>query len=333
MIIVNNYFIAILLCFLAMVCWGSWQNTRNIAGTSWRFELFYWDFSIGIVLFSLLAALTIGSLGSEGRSFIADIKQATSINIGSAMLGGVIWNMGTLLLTAAIAISGMSVAFPVGGGIGWILGIAINYFANPAGNPFYLLVGSIIIIIAILFSMISYKKLATQQKKSTVKGFLLAFTAGLLIAFFYRFVAFSLAMDNTTEVVGKLTPYTAVFFFSIGAFICTLIVNPLFMKNPIEGSKVSFADYKSGTFKKHIMGIVGGMIWCTGMVASFMSVNAASPAISYGLSNAAPVIAASWGVFIWKEFKDAPKGTNLYLSLMFLCYMIGLVLIVLSKLN
>jgi len=310
MVIIENYTLAIFLCVLAMICWGSWQNTQNLIGKPWRFELYYWDFVSGILVASLIAALTIGSLGTQGRTFFQDIQQADLANLGSAMLGGAIWNLGTLLLIAAIAIAGMSVAFPIGGGIGWLLGILVNYDAAEVKNSPMLFVGMAIILVAILFSMISYKKLASETKKPTMKGILLSFAAGLLIAFFYKFVANSLA-GNTLEQggvialeVGKLSPYTAVFFFSIGAFLSTFIFNPVFMRKPVQGTPVTFSDYFKGTSRMHLFGLLGGAIWCAGNIASFMAVNTASPAISYALSNAAPMIAAIWGIFVWKEFKE-----------------------------
>jgi glucose uptake protein len=330
MVLISNYALAVSLCFLAMICWGSWQNTRNLAGLSWRFELYYWDFVVGILLLSLLAAFTFGSMGSEGRSFLTDISQAKSSSIVSAMLGGAVWNLGTLLLTAAIAVAGMSVAFPIGGGIGWVLGIGINYIAQPSGNPVSLIIGSAIIIVAILLSMFSYKRLADQQKKPTLGAILLSIAAGVLIANFYRFVAASLTLDYAVPD-GKLTPYTAVVFFSLGALISTFIYNPFFMRRPVSGSPVTFSDYLQGGTKKHLLGMLGGAIWCIGMTVSFMAVNAASPAISYGLSNSAPVVAALWGILVWKEFKEAPKGTNLLLSLMFLFYLVGLAFIVFAR--
>lgn len=171
MVLISNYTVAVMLCFLAMICWGSWQNTRNLIGQKWRFELFYWDFVTGILLFSLLAALTFGSMGTSGRTFIDDIAQAKGEHILSAMLGGAIWNMGTLLLTAAIAVAGMAVAFPIGGGIGWILGIVINYLVRPDGNPVWLFGGSAVIALAIIMSMLSYKRLAASTKKPTTAGF------------------------------------------------------------------------------------------------------------------------------------------------------------------
>jgi glucose uptake protein len=314
-----------------MICWGSWQNTQNLIGKSWRFEHYYWDFTIGILLFAVIMAFTFGSIGSQGRSFLPDLQQADPKNLLSAAVGGVIWNVGTLLLVAAISVAGMSVAFPIGGGIGWTLGILINYIGKPEGNPLFLFSGTAFIILAIFLSMRSYKKLASRQKKPTLQGILLSFFAGLCIAFFYRFVASSLATDFTPAEAGKISSYTAVVFFSIGALICTVILNPLFMAKPVQGEPVKMSAWFKAGSGTHLLGMLGGAIWCLGNSVSFMSVGAASPAISYGLSNSAPVVAALWGIFIWKEFKDAPKGTNLLLSLMFVCYLIGLVLIVYSR--
>jgi glucose uptake protein len=333
MILVENYTLAVLLCILAMICWGSWQNTQNLAGKSWRFELFYWDFILGILLFSLLMAFTFGSTGSSGRDFISDLKQAQWIHLFSAALGGAIWNLGTLLLVAAISIAGMSVAFPIGGGIGWILGIIINYMGSPEGNPWLLFGGTGVIVLAILFSMIAYRRLAQTQKKAPLKGILLSFAAGLLIAFFYRFVASSLDTEFVAGTAGRITSYTAVFVFSLGALISTLIFNPIFMKKPVQGLPVKISAYFNGSAPVHFYGLLGGVIWCLGNSVSFMAVGSASPAISYGLSNSAPVVAALWGIFAWKEFRDAPKGTNRYLAFMFASYLIGLGLIIYARIG
>ncbi len=331
MVLIQNYSLAVFLCFLAMVCWGSWQNTQNLIGKGWRFELYYWDYSLGILFFALLMAFTFGSLGSQGRSFLPDLAQADSKNLLSASLGGFIWNIGTLLLVASISIAGMSVAFPIGGGIGWTLGILINYIGKPEGNPVLLFAGTGVIILAILVSMESYRKLASQQKKPSFKGIALALLAGLCIAFFYRFVALSLASDFSPADAGKISSYTAVVFFSIGALISTILVNPFFMAKPVQGEPVNISQWFNGSSRAHLIGMLGGAIWCLGNSVSFMSVGAASPAISYGLSNAAPVVAALWGIFVWKEFREAPKGTNLLLTLMFVFYIIGLGLIVYSR--
>jgi len=276
-------------------------------------------------------AFTFGSIGTEGRSFIPDLKQADPSSLLSAAIGGVIWNAGTLLLVAAISIAGMSVAFPIGGGIGWTLGILINYIGKPEGNPLFLFGGTTFIVIAIILSMLSYRKLAEHQKKPTLKGILLSFAAGLCIAFFYRFVASALAVDFSPAEAGKISSYTAVVFFSIGALLCTLILNPVFMARPVQGEPVNMTEWFRARPQIHLLGMLGGAIWCLGNSVSFMSVGAASPAISYGLSNSAPVVAALWGIFVWKEFKGAPKGTSTLLTLMFVSYIAGLAFIVYSR--
>ncbi len=337
MVLVHNYGLALFFFFITMVCWGSWANTLKLADKKWRFELFYWDLTIGLMITAALYALTLGSFGAEGRPFLEDIAQANGSSIFNAMAGGVVWNLGNILLTAAIAVAGMSVGFPIGGGLAWILGIIFNFLlvvlakGTPEGNVPLLFVGVAVIIVAIYLSMLSYKKLAQEQKKPSAKGILLSVGAGLLIAFFYGLVVKSIDGNFVSGGTGNLTPYTGVFFFAFGVLVSTPIFNPFFMKYPVEGEPVKMKEYFQGNFKTHITGIAGGFIWMTGMVVSFISAGSANPAISYALSNAAPVVAILWGIFIWKEFKGAPKGTNKLLVIMFILFLIGLVLISMSN--
>jgi glucose uptake protein len=337
MILVHNYALAVFFFVIAMICWGSWANTQKLAEKTWRFELFYWDLSVGLLLTALLAALTLGSFGNDGRPFIEDVAQASSSSIMNAMLGGIVWNLGNILLVAAIAVAGMSVGFPIGGGIAWILGIIINFIlvvmdkGEPEGNVVLLFGGVAVIIAAIYLSMLSFRRLAKEQKKPSAKGILLSVGAGLLIAFFYGLVVKSLDNSFVTCGTGNLTPYTGVFFFSVGVFVSTFVFNPIFMRFPVQGEPVKMKEYFTGDMKTHLTGVLGGFIWMFGMVVSFMAAGASNPAISYALSNAAPVVAILWGVFIWKEFKGAPKGTNTLLAIMFLLFVIGLVLITMSN--
>lgn len=337
MILIHNYGLAIFFFAITMICWGSWANTLKMAPSGWRFELFYWDLTLGLLLTATLAAFTVGSLGNEGRTFLEDLAQADGKSIWNAMLGGIVWNLGNILLTAAIAVAGMSVGFPIGGGLAWILGIVFNFIlvvidkGKPEGNTVLLFTGVAIIIAAIYLSMLSYKRLAHEQKKPSAKGILLSVGAGLLIAFFYGLVVKSLDNSFISGGAGKLTPFTGVFFFAVGVAVSTPVFNPFFMRHPVQGEPVRMREYFKGGLAAHSTGLLGGFIWMTGMTVSFMSAGAANPAISYALSNAAPVVAILWGVFIWKEFKDAPKGTNVLLTAMFICFLAGLVLISLSN--
>jgi glucose uptake protein len=338
MLMIHSYPVAVILCILTMICWGSWANTQKLAARTWRFELYYWDFVVGLLLTSLLAALTLGSMGHTGRTFFADLAQADPSSIGWALLGGTVWNLGNLLLVAAIAVAGMAIGFPIGGGIAWVLGIVINFIlviaeggTNP-GNSTILFVGVAVIVLAILLSMRAYGRLASAVKKPSVKGILLSVFAGILIAFFYGLTVKSIDPVFVSGGSGKLMPLTASFFFTLGAFLTTFLFNPFFMRKPVEGAPVRFAEYWKGSFGTHFTGILGGAIWSIGISASFIAVGAAGPAVSYALSNAAPVVAILWGVLVWKEFAEAPRGTNRLLTAMFLCYLVGLVFITYSRL-
>ena len=328
MFIPQTYSLAIILCIVTMLCWGSWGNTQKLAGKSWRFELFYWDYVLGILLFALLIGFTLGSTGENGRGFIEDIGQAEGRNIMNALLGGVVFNASNILLVAAMAIAGMAVAFPVGVGIALALGVIINYIAVPKGNPLILFIGLAFIVAAIIIDAVAYKKHRTTLKQVSKKGILLSVSAGVLMALFYRFVASSMVTDFVKPEPGKLTPYSAVFFFAIGVVVSNLLFNYLLMKKPFEGVPLSFRDYAKGSLGVHLTGILGGVIWNIGMAMSIIASGKAGFAISYGLGQGATLIAALWGVFIWKEFKGATKQVNTLIFLMFIAYLAGLTLLV-----
>jgi len=325
MFIVNSYSLAIFFCFITMLCWGSWGNTQKLAAKTWRYELFYWDYVIGVLLFSIISAFTLGSIGAEGRPFLQDLAQADSANIWSAAIGGIIFNASNILLSAAIALCGMSVAFPVGVGLALVLGVLINYFSAAKGDPMYIFIGVGLIVVAILLNAIAYKKAQTDKKKLTSKGIFIAIAAGVIMAFFYRFVAASIDLNSfANPEVGKLTPYTAVFIFSIGVFLSNFVFNTIAMKRPVEGEPVKISEYFKGNAKTHLVGIVGGMIWCLGQSFSMIASEKAGAAISYGLGQGATLVSALWGILIWKEFKNAPKASNQLNVGMFILFVIGL---------
>jgi glucose uptake protein len=331
MFIVQDYTLAVFFCVITMLCWGSWANTQKLAASSWRFELFYWDYVIGIVIFSLVLGLTLGSTGDQGRSFIPDIMQANRENIFSAFIGGVIFNAANILLVAAIAIAGMSVAFPVGIGLALVIGVVVNYIRVPVGNVALLFGGVTFIVIAIILNSGAYRRMMSSAKEVSTKGLVLSIVSGAMMGLFYKYVAASMFEDFTVPEVGKLSPYTAVFIFSIGILASNFIFNSLLMRFPFTGPPVSYADYFRGSFRNHLTGVLGGAIWCLGMSFNIIASGKAGPAISYGLGQGATVVAALWGIYIWKEFKDAPQGTGAILKIMLLCFAAGLALIILSR--
>jgi glucose uptake protein len=328
MYIIESYSTAILFCFITMLCWGSWANTQKLAGNNWRFELFYWDYVIGIVLFALIFGFTLGSTGESGRNFTLDLFQANRQSYLLAFTGGVIFNLANILIVAAIAYAGMAVAFPVGIGLALVLGVIVNYLATQQGNPILLFSGVLLIVLAILLDAMAYRKLAQKGGKDSKIGLILALVGGFLMSFFYFFVAQSMSLNFSEPEGGKFTPYGAVFIFALGIFMSNFVFNTILMKRPIEGQKLYGADYFKGRLPVHLVGILGGAIWCVGMSFSIIAAEKAGPAISYGLGQGATMVAAFWGVFIWREFKTAPKGTNQLLAGMFFLFLTGLVMIV-----
>ncbi|MBE6228660.1 MAG: multidrug DMT transporter permease [Bacteroidales bacterium] len=334
MFIINSYLLAVVFCFITMMCWGSWGNTQKLAAKSWRYELFYWDYVIGMVLFSLLICFTMGSFGSEGRPFVEDIAQVSLKNVGSIILGGIIFNASNILLSASTSIAGMAVAFPLGVGLSLVLGTIINYIGAPKGDPVILFLGVALIVVAIICNGIASGKVQQnneEQKKDGKKGIILAVVAGILMAFFYRFVAAAMDLDNfAAPAAGKATPYTAIFIFSLGVLLSNFLFNTLVMKRPFVGEPVSYKEYFKGNGKTHLVGMLGGAIWCLGTAFSYIASGKAGAAISYALGQGAPMIAAIWGVFIWKEFKGAKKNVYWLLGLMFLFFIAGLGCIIVS---
>ena len=348
MFLLENYHVAVLFCFITMICWGSWANTQKLAGKTWRFELFYWDYVIGVFLISLICALTAGNTGETGRGFIADLSQAKISSLGWAFCGGIVFNIANILLVAAIAIAGLSVAFPVGIGLALVLGTILNYVAKPEGNPTILFFGVALVAVAIVINAIAYRKLPEHKSSAGTKGLILSIICGILMANFYFLVSNSLArveltaggFNNTvtaktlaegTLEAGKLTAYTANFIFALGILLSNFVVNTLVMVKPLVGTSVSPFAYLTGTFKDHLWGIVGGGIWGIGMTCNIIASNVASPAIAYGLGQGATLVSAIWGVFIWKEFRSAPKGTEKLLGGMFALFVIGLSFLIYAK--
>lgn len=278
-----------------------------------------------------MLALTAGSTGAGGRPFLADLGQAAPDSLGSAFLGGVLFNAANILLVAAITLAGMSVAFPVGIGLALVIGVVVNYLDAPVGEATTLASGVALVVVAIAINALAYKRLAQARNTLPAKGLILAIVAGGLMGLFYKYVAQSMFPDFTQPLPGKLSPYSAVFIFSLGILASNLVFNTLLMRKPVDGAPVRFKDYLQGRARDHLMGILGGMIWCLGMSFSILASDKAGPAISYGLGQGATVVAALWGIYVWKEFKGAPKGVSNMLGGMIILYIAGLALIILAR--
>ncbi|MBQ9370680.1 MAG: hypothetical protein IJU03_00640 [Thermoguttaceae bacterium] len=353
-----TYLLAVIFCVVTMFCWGSWANAQKLVNKKWRYELFYWDYVFGVLAASLVFAYTMGSHGQFGRSFIEDVSQADSAPLCWAFAGGIVFNIANILLVAAIDIAGMSVAFPVGIGLALVLGVIWNYLSNPmaSGNACLLFTGVALVAVAIILSALSYSKRdaakadASSEKKPIGKGLFLALLCGLLMSLFYFFVAKSLApvlidgkpcdvtlanlqANGSRLANGKLTPYTANVLFAVGVLVSNCVIMPILMRKPFVGEPVEKGAYGKGEFKDHFWGWVGGIVWAIGMTLNVIASGVASAAVAYGLGQGATLMSAIWGVFIWREFKGAPKGVGKILTAMFACFIVGLALIIWTKLD
>jgi glucose uptake protein len=333
MIGLESYPLAVVLLVITMLSWGSWANTQKlVSGDKWPFQLYYWDYSLGIILMALLFGLTIGSMGTVGRGFTDDLLQASLYAILFAVLGGIVFNLANILIVAAIDIAGMAIAFPIGIGIALVEGTIINYIADPTGNAVLIFAGVTLVTIAIIIDAVAYRRLPQQDSGTSAKGILISIVGGLLMGLFFYLVQVSIAFDFSNPEPGKMLPFAAVFIFSIGLFLSNFIWNSWAMAKPFSGGRVKYSQYFSdGNTKRHLVGLLGGGIWCIGMVLSNYTSEVAGDAISYGLGQGATMVAAIWGVFIWKEFKGAPKGTNTLLTLMFMFFLAGLALLIYAR--
>jgi glucose uptake protein len=331
MFVVHSYPLAVVFCVLTMFCWGSWATTRKLARPDWRFELFYWDYTLGVLLITLAFGLTLGSSGTEGRAFFLDLSQASTASVTSALLGGAIFNLANILLVAAIEIAGMAVAFPVGIGLALIIGVIMNYLAAPIGNVALLSAGVFLVILAIILDALAYRRLAGGAPGTGAKGLALSAACGVFMGVFYRFVAAAMYADPAHATSGKMGSYAAAFVFAVGIALSSFVWNTLAMKRPLIGAPVGFRDYRAGNLRTHMIGVLGGLIWGAGTSFNLIAAGRAGFAISYGLGQGATMVAAFWGVFVWKEFRTAPAGTFSLLAAMFASFLIGLALIVLAR--
>jgi glucose uptake protein len=331
MFVVHSYSLAVVFCVITMLCWGSWANSRKLAPAGWRFELFYWDYALGVLLIALVLGATLGSLGSGGRAFFADLAQADRASIGHALFGGAIFNLANILLVAAIEVAGMAVAFPVGIGLALVLGVLLNYVAVPVGNPALLGAGVALVTLAIILDALAYRRQAANAVQVSAKGLLLSLACGIFMGVFYRFVAAAMYPDPQHPLPGLMGSYAAVFVFAVGVFVSNFLWNTLAMRFPVMGPPVPFRQYWRGRFDTHLAGVLGGTIWGIGMSLNIIASGRAGYAISYGLGQGATMVAALWGVFVWREFRDARQGVPVLLAAMFLCFIAGLALIILAR--
>jgi glucose uptake protein len=312
--------IALAMMITSAICWGSWANTYK-GVKNYRFELFYWDYAVGIFLVSLILALTMGSTSHDANSFLNNVHSADTTNIVSTMIGGAIFNLANLLLVAAIDMAGLAIAFPVSIGIALVVGVISSYALQPRGNAALLGAGVVCAFIAVVLDGKAYGSLAIAGRSVSRKSIVTCVVSGVLMGLWAPFVARAMTHGNT------LGPYSIAVFLTLGALLSCAIWNVYFMKHPLVGEPVNFSGLFSGPISGHALGLLGGFIWGIGMVFNLVAASFTGVAISYAIGQSAPMVAALWGVLAWKEFAGAPSKAKMYLALMFIFYCVGILLV------
>jgi glucose uptake protein len=319
------YAVALCMIILSMIVWGSWVNTYKLC-KGWRFELFYWDYVWGILLIALILGFTLGRTApASPDSFVQNLRAADGHHFLLAFLGGVVFNLGNILIVAAIAIAGMAVAFPVGVGLALVVGSVLNYIITPKGNPLMLFGGISLVCLAIALDALAYRR-QTKDQTVSIKGIVLSVLGGLVMGLFYPFIAKAIKGEN------HFGPYTVAFVFALGVLVSNFPVNYLLMRRPVSGAQLSVGDYFRGAGAWHFWGIFGGMVWGVGTIFNFVGSYArmVGPAASYALGQGSTMVGTIWGVFVWKEFEGADATTKRLLALMFAFFIVGLVCVALA---
>jgi glucose uptake protein len=313
----HNFLTALLMIITSTICWGSWANTYK-GVKNYRFELFYWDYAIGIFLISLVLALTMGRLQGGPTGFLENIHAADQSNMLYALVGGAVFNLANLLLVAGIDMAGLAIAFPISIGIALVVGVVLSYSLQPRGSAEILALGVIFAVIAVILDGKAYRALQSGGSKVSRKSIVVCIVSGVLMGLWAPFVTHALTAGHA------LGPYSTSVFFTLGALLSCFIFNTYLMKKPLVGEPVRFNGFFRASSMAHILGLAGGFIWGVGTVFNLVAANFTGVAISYAIGQAAPMVAALWGVFAWHEFRGANSRARMYLGLMFLFYILAI---------
>lgn len=319
MFVPTTFAVALVMTILSTICWGSFANTFKLT-KNYRFELYYWDYAIGIFAISVILALTMGSAGGGPTSFLANLRSASASNLLFAAIGGFIFNIANVLLIAGIEIVGLAVAFPISIGIALVEGVVLSYAIQPKGSAAILAAGVVMAVLAVILIGKSYGALGDHRVVSR-KGVIVCLVSGVLMGTFAPFVTRAMTAAH------PLTPYTVSVFFTLGALVCCFPFNITLMRKPIVGEPLTFAGYRSAPASYHVLGLLGGVVWGVGTVFNFVAASLVGVAISYAIGQASPMIAALWGVAVWHEFRGSNARAKGYLAAMFVSYVVALVLI------
>jgi glucose uptake protein len=328
---------------LSLVCLGSWANFYKLAG-KWRFELFCFDFALGLAAVALILALTAGNLGFDGFNFRDDLMSAGKREWLFGFLGAVLFNFANMLMIAAVSVAGISLTFPVGFGFAFIVGSAISYATGPGVNPAFLFGGCALLALAVILNCSAFSRLGvlkhenqaragtakSTRRPSSMQGIILAMLGGGLMGTFPPL----LAKAQIVEI--GLGPYSLMAIFGVGVLFSTFVFNLFFMNLPIEGDPLEFTAYLKGSMRQHAMGAIGGGLWALGATAALVTTTPKGdthlPQATLDLlSQSAPLLAALFGLLVWREYKGGDLRVKLSAVLMLLLFAGGVAAISLAS--
>jgi glucose uptake protein len=326
----------IFLMIICMLCWGSWAFGYKLA-RNYRFELFYFDFALGLGLLAVICAFTVGSLGFDGFSFTDDLLNARRQSWLYAFLAAIIFNFGNMLMLAAVAVAGMAVAFPVAFGMAMVVGVWLEFLGRPGANATILLGGTLLILISVILNSSAYShlmvlrhealaragKAKSTRRPNSTKGIILAVVGGLVVG-----TVGPLLLRAQDPDIG-VGPYALLFLFAAGVFVSTFVFNLFFMNLPVEGEPLEIGDYLKTPLRNHLLGWGSGAIWGIGALASFLATTPKGDArlgapLAPLLEQAAPIIAALCGLLVWKEFKGGDTRVKAFAAVVLVLFALGL---------
>jgi glucose uptake protein len=327
---------------LSLLCLGSWAAMFKLAG-KWRFELFYFDFAVGLALAALIYAFTVGNLGFDGFSFLDDLQHAGKRQWLFGFLAGVIFNFANMLLMAGVSVAGLSVAFPMSMGVAMLVGTLMSVIARAGANPLLMGVGCLLLFTSVLVNALSYRFLGLQQheeqaragqakstrRPSSAKGVIISMVSGVLMG------SFGPLLEKARAGEVGLGPYALAAMFACGVFLTTPVFNIFFMNLPVEGDPVDLAMFFELNLKQHLLGFFAGMLWFTGVLSAMITGSVPDQIQGDQVSRAIllqawPLLAALWGILVFRELKGA-EGRIKFMSLLMLAlFLCGMAMIALA---
>jgi glucose uptake protein len=318
----------LLLLTLTLLCWGSWANMQKYLGKrKWRFELFYFDFALGVVATMAIAAFTLGSMNQQELTFQDNLLITGYRKMAYALGAGALFNVGNMLLVAAIALAGMASTYLIAFGTAAVLGVVFAYSANPHTNPILAFGGAFLFVFAVAVAAFAYtaasdalteaenKPLRPDPRGRSAPPRRVAPSRAIILSVFAGvFIGISRPMiDWAREGENGIAPYGIAILFAAGLFVSALVALPFFVNFPVQGAPVQADTYFRGTKLQHIFGIFAGIVWAVGALAAWVSLAApvsvqTSPALTYAFLEGAAALAAIWGLIVWKDLDGASRS-------------------------